>query len=217
MAAEGEEEFPVAGIPELDGVVEGGGSDERAVGGESDVVDGFLVAEEAGEGFRVGGFPEVDGEVVACGHETFGDAVIHGCGFGETFFCSSYLSCVCSGDVAGVVVVGCAEDEVGGEGEVVDPVGVGGEGGDEGALCGVPEFDRFIVGGGVDCSGAAPADAGDGGFVAGEDKVDAFGDGVPDADGSVFGAGCEALGGGVLLAQVVGFPGEAVDPFGVAL
>lgn len=50
--------------------------------------------------------------------------------------------------------------------------------------------------------------------MAGEDEVDAFGDGVPDADGCVFGAGCEA--GGGVLAEVIGFPSKAVDPFGVA-
>lgn len=71
------------------------------------------------------------------------------------------------------------------------------------------------MGGGVDGAGAAPTHTRDGGFVAGEDEVDAFGDCVPDADGGVFGAGCEA--GGGILAQVVGLPGEAGDPFGVAL
>lgn len=112
-------------------------------------------------------------------------------------------------------MVGGAEDEFGGEGEVVDPVGVCGEGADEGSLGGVPEFDGFVVGGGVDCARAAPADAGDGRFVAGEDEVDAFGDGVPDADRGVLGAGGESDA-RFLFAEVIGFPGEAVDPFGVA-
>lgn len=61
------------------------------------------------------------------------------------------------------------------------------------------------MGGGVDCPCAAPADAGDGVFVPSQDMVDAFRDCVPDADGGVFGARCEAAGG--VLAEVVGFPG----------
>lgn len=40
---------------------------------------------------------------------------------------------------------------------MVDPVGVGGEGVDQGAFVGVPYFDGSVVGGGVDVSESAPA------------------------------------------------------------
>lgn len=217
VAAQRGDESAVARAPQLDGVVEAAAGDEGAVRGEGHVVDLFLVAEQAGDGFGVvgGRVPEVDCEVVACGDEAFGDAAVDGGG------CLVALARFCGflrwggGDVACVVVVGGAEDEVGGEGEVVDPVGVRGEGGDQGAFGGVPQFYGFVVRGRVDGACAAPADAGDGGLVAGEDEVDALGNGVPDADGGVFGAGGEARGGGV-LPQVVGLPSQAVDPFGVA-
>lgn len=225
MATECMDEGAVARAPDFDAVVEGGGGDVLARGGEGDVGDGFGVAEEAGEGFLVGGGggggfgggPEEDCEVVACGYETFDDTAVGRGGFLEAGFCFGEFFGGGGGDgvCGGGVVVGGAENEFRGEGEVVDPVGVGGEGADEGSLGGVPEFDGFVVGGGVDCSRAAPADAGDGGFVAGEDEVDAFGDGVPDTDRGVLGAGGEPDG-CCLFAEVVGFPGEAVDPFGVA-
>lgn len=210
------DEGAVEGAPDLDLVVEAGRSNVLAGRGEGDVRDGFPVAEEAGDGFRraLGGRPEEDCEVVARGHEALGNLAVGRRGFLEAVFCLGEFFRVGGGDGAGVVVVGGAQDELGGEGEVVDPVSVGGEGADEGAFGGVPEFDGFVVGGGVDCSGAAPADAGDGGLVAGEDEVDAFGDGVPDPDGCILGAGCESDS-CFLFAQVIGFPGKAVDPFGV--
>lgn len=86
-----------------------------------------------------------------------------------------------------MVVVGGAEDEVRGEGEVVDPVGVGGEGVGEGAGAGGPDFDGLVVRGRVYASGAAPADAGDGAFVAAEHELDAFRDDIPNADCGIFG------------------------------
>lgn len=131
MSSECGDEFPIARIPKLDCVVEARGSNDGTVRGEGDVVDLFLVAVQAGD--RLGGgqwVPEVDCEVVACGDETFSDAVIYNCGFFVSFFRFCGLGFVGGGDVASVVVVGGAEDEVGGEGEVVDPVGVGGECGD---------------------------------------------------------------------------------------
>ena len=74
-----------------------------------------------------------------------------GCGFGNFFF-------ICGGDMACVIMVGCAKDEVGGEGKMVYPVSVGGQGADEGASGCVPYLDGFILRGGVDLSGTAPAD-----------------------------------------------------------
>lgn len=48
-------------------VVERGGCDESSGRRECNVVDLFLVAEEAGDGFLGGGGgPEVDGEIVRC-------------------------------------------------------------------------------------------------------------------------------------------------------
>lgn len=70
-----------------------------------------------------------------------------------------------------MVVVGGSENEVRGEGEMVDPVGVRGEGADQSAFGRVPKFDGFVVGGGIDGASPTPADAGDGGFVTGEDQV----------------------------------------------
>ena len=55
------------GIPEFDVVVKRRRCDEGSGGGEDDVVDLFLVAEEAGDGFLSGGWgPKVDGKVVGC-------------------------------------------------------------------------------------------------------------------------------------------------------
>ncbi len=140
--------------------------------------------------------------------------VVDGGGFLEAGARGGEFGFGCRGDGARVVVVGGAEDEVGREGEVVDPVRVRREGMQEGASGGGPDFDGFVVRGGVDVACAAPAYAGDGAFVAGEDELDAFGDGVPDSDGGVLGGGDEVGEAGGL--EVVGFPAEAGDPFGVA-
>lgn len=70
-----------------------------------------------------------------------------------------------------MVVVGTSENEVRGEGEMVDPVGVRGEGADQSAFSRVPKFDGFVVGGGIDGASTTPADAGDGRFVTGENQV----------------------------------------------
>lgn len=139
------------------------------------MVDGFLVAEEAGEGFECGdgggggggGWgPEVDGGVVGGGDEAFGEGVVgRGCGF-EAREGGGEFGVLCRRDDAGVGVVGGAEDRVGGEGEVVDPVGVRREGAHERAGGGGPDFDAFVVRRGVDVAGAAPAHARDGAFVA---------------------------------------------------
>lgn len=90
-------------------------------------------------------------------------------------------------DGAGVVVVGGAEDEVGGECEVVHPVRVCREGLREGAVIGIPDFDRFVVRGAVDFAGAAPSHAGHGSLVSAQDELDSLGYGVPDAYRGVFG------------------------------
>ena len=91
------------------------------------------------------------------------------------------------GHVAGVVVVGGAEDKVRAEREVIHPVRVRGQVVRQGAGGRVPDFDGLVARGGVDEAGAAPAHAGDGAFVASEGEVDARGGGVPYADGGVFG------------------------------
>lgn len=187
------------------------------------MVDGFGVAVEAGEGFEGCGVgaggggrgPEVDGGVVGGGNEAFGEGVVDGGGGFEAGEGGGEFGVFRGGDEARVGVVGGAEDGVGGEGEVVDPVGVRGEGVRQGTGGGGPDLDGFVVRGGIDVSGAAPADARNGAFVAGEDEVDAFGDDVPDSDGGVFGSGGETRSPGGL--EVVWFPTEAADPFGVAL
>ena len=76
--------------------------------------------------------PKVDGEVVGGGDETFSDFIIDSGGFVETGSCEGDLGFIgcwwVGGDVAVVVMVGGAEDGVGGKGEMVDPVGMRGEG-----------------------------------------------------------------------------------------
>ena len=79
-------------------------------------------------------------------------------------------------------MVGCLEDVVGGEGEVVDPVGVGGQGGGAFPSAGLPDLDCFVLGGGVELAETAPADAGYRAFVTSEDDFDASECDVPDAD-----------------------------------
>lgn len=179
MPTKGMEEGAGGGVPELDVVVEGGGGDEGAGRGEGDVVDLFLVTEEPGHGFDCCGVaggggrrgPEVDGAVIGGGDEAFGEGAVDGCGGLEPLFCFGQLLVVGWGDGAGVVVVGGSENEVRGEGEMVDPVGVRGEGADQSAFGRVPKFDGFVVGGGIDGASPTPADAGDGGFVARENQV----------------------------------------------
>lgn len=173
VAAQSGDEDARGGRPELDVVVEAAAGEEEARGGKGDVVDGFLVAEEAGEGFEGGGGgggvggrgPEVDGGVVGGGDEAFGEGVVGGGRGFEAREGGGEFGVLRRGDDAGVGVVGGAEDGVGGEGEVVDPVGVRGEGVHEGAGGGGPDFDAFVVRGGVDVAGAAPAHARDGAFV----------------------------------------------------
>ena len=188
MALERVQELPVPCVPQLDMVIERGARDEEAVGRERDVVDLLLVAEEAGEGFRARrGRPEIHREVVAGGDEAFDNLAIDGSGFFEALFCFGDFGGGGCGDGARVVVVGGAEDEVGAEGEVVHPVRVRGQVVGQGAGGGVPDFDGFVARGGVDKSCAAPANAGDGVFVAGQSEVDALGDRVPYSDCGVFG------------------------------
>ena len=109
-------------------VVEAGAGDVNAVRGEGDVVDLFAVAEQAGKGFVVGGggFPEVHGAVIASGSETFDDLAIGSGGFLEAYFRSCDFLVFRWGNGASVVVVGGAKDRLGGEGQVVDPMGVRG-------------------------------------------------------------------------------------------
>lgn len=51
MPAQSGDEGAGERVPEFDAVIKGGGGEEEGAGGECDVVDGFLVAGEAGEGF----------------------------------------------------------------------------------------------------------------------------------------------------------------------
>ena len=56
MAAQCRYEGAGTSIPQLDVVIEAAAGDHEAIGGEGDMVDLFLVAEEAGEGFDSGLF-----------------------------------------------------------------------------------------------------------------------------------------------------------------
>lgn len=119
------DEFPIPRIPDLGMVVETRRRDEQSVGRKRDVVDLFLVAQESGDGLGgLGGLPQVHGEVVAGGDEPLDDFALNLGRFEEAFLRVRELGFVAGGDLARVVVVGGAHDEVGGEREVVDPVGV---------------------------------------------------------------------------------------------
>ncbi len=65
---------------------------------------------------------------------------------------------------------------------MIHPVGMRGEGFDQLATGGIPDFDRLVVRGCVDVSCTAPPYAGYRALVAGEDEFDAFGDRVPHSD-----------------------------------
>lgn len=65
-----------------------------------------------------------------------------GSGFGNFFFTRGR-------NVARVIMVGCAKDEVGGEGKVVYPVSVSGQGTNESAISCIPYLDSFVLGRGV--------------------------------------------------------------------
>lgn len=84
-----------------------------------------------------------------------------------------------------MVVVCGTKDEVGGECEVVDPMGMCSEIVCQGTIIGVPYFDGLVTGRGVDEACATPADAGYGVFMACESEFDALRGGVPYADCSV--------------------------------
>lgn len=206
MAFERVDELPVAGVPKLDMVIEGGARDKEPVRREGDVVDLLLVAQEPREGLDArGGRPEIHGEIVAGGDEALDDLAIDGRRFLKAVLGFGDLGFGRGGDVAGVVVVGGAEDKVRAEGEVVHPVRVRGEVVCQGARGRVPDFDGLVPRRGVDEAGAAPAHAGDGPFVPGEGEVDACGSGVPDAYCGVFGGRGKARPAGSL--KVVGLPG----------
>ena len=115
MAPQRSNKPPIAS-PQLDMIVPAGASDEASVGGESDVVDLLLMAEQAGDGggggaaAALGRFPEVHCAVVRCGHEALDDLIIDLCGFLEALLRFCHLAFLRGGDVAGVVMVGGAED-----------------------------------------------------------------------------------------------------------
>ena len=208
MALERVDELPVARIPYLDVIIKGGARDEEPVGRERDVIDLLLVAQKPRNGLNARGRrPQIHGEVVTGGDEALDDVAVDGRRFLEAVFRSGDLGRGRGRDVAGVVVVGGAQDEVRAEREVVHPVGVRAEVVRQGAVGRVPDLDRFVARGGVDeaGAGAAPAHAGDGSLVPGEGEVDARGSGVPDAHRGVFGGRGEARSPRGL--EVVGLPG----------
>ena len=60
-----------------------------------------------------------------------------------------------------MIVEGGSVDEIGRESEMIDPVGVGGEGLDQCPIFGGPYLDSFVLRGGVNSSYAPPSDTGD--------------------------------------------------------
>lgn len=119
------------------------------------MVDLLLVSEETGGWFTVGvgvaagrcccWGPEVDGAIVAGGYKSF-DELVGGC-------CGFFEAGLGEGEFGGgigwvrpcVVVVGGAENEVGGQRKVVNPVGMCGEGLRKGAGVRIPDLDCFVV------------------------------------------------------------------------
>ncbi len=73
---------------------------------------------------RIRWIPQEHGVVVASRDEALGDSLIDGCGFVESFFGFDDLGVYRVWDLAGVIVEGGSEDEIGRESEVVYPMGV---------------------------------------------------------------------------------------------
>lgn len=132
VAAQRGDKLAVSCVPQLDAIVEASGCDACAVGGEGDVQDLLLMAEEAGDGLdggvgRVvdrGGIPQEYRVVVGRRQEFLDELAFVACGVFEAFLglLDSFFDRV--GDFARVVVVGGAKGKVGREGEVVNPMGV---------------------------------------------------------------------------------------------
>lgn len=222
VAFERGNERPVARVPELDMVVKARAGDvlplatAAAAGGEGDVVHALLMAQETGEGLVAlrGGVPEVHGAVVARGDEALTDAAVDRGGFLEAGSRLGDFFGVGGWDGARVVVVGGAEDEVGRKREVVDPVGVRGEGLDQGSSFGAPDLNGLVLRCGVDVACPAPAHAGYTALVPAEHHVRALGDDVPNPDRGVLGSRCQPAA-AAFFAEEEGLPGKAVDPFRV--
>lgn len=87
-------------------------------------------------------------------------------------------------------MVGGAKREVGGECEVVDPVGVCGQRVQAVPGSVVPDFDCFVLRGGEEPVEATPAHAGHRTFVACEGLIDATKGNIPYTNRTVFGGGC---------------------------
>ena len=134
MRAEREQELPVRGVPELDVVVESGRCDELPIGREGDVVDLLLVAEQAGDRLCCDGrMPEVYSEIVASGNKALHDFTSDSSSCLEARAGFGNFLDIGGGYDAGMIMVGGTEDEVGGKGEMVDPVSMSCQGTDEGA------------------------------------------------------------------------------------
>ena len=103
-----------------------------------------------------------------------------------------------------MIMVSSAKDKIGRKRKVINPMCMCCECSNESTSGGIPDFHSLVLRGGEDLACAAPSDAGDGAFVAGEYELNSFGDGVPNADSGVFGGGSEAWTGGRL--KMVGFP-----------
>ena len=174
-------------------------------GRECDMVDLFLVTEEAGYGLRRGGRrPEIDCEIIRGGNEALDNSGGDSGGGGKTGNCFFEFFSVRGRGGMCVIVVSGAKNKIGRECKVIDPMGVSCKGRDESTGRSVPDLYSFVLRRGVDLAGAPPAHAGYGAFVAGENELNASRDYVPDADGGVLGSGSETRAAEGL--KVVGFP-----------
>lgn len=222
MAFEGEEKGAVGSVPELDEVVEAGRGKKQPVGRKDDMVDLLLVAEQAGDGLgRGAGVPEVDGAIVAGRHQALNGlavlllAVDAGRRM-EALLCLFTLGLFRVGHalLARVVMVCRPQSKVGGEGEMVDPVCVGGKGVQQ--LAGIchPNLDGLVVRGRVYVAGTTPANARDTGLVSGQGNIGSLVCAVPDAHGAVLGRRGQAR--ATALLGVVRLPRQRRDPLCVA-
>ena len=204
--------------PDAEGVVEGRAGEQGSRGREGDVVDLLLVAVQPGQGFRffllddrsVVRWPEEDSQVIARRHEALLDPPIQRRGTLVALQGFGALGLDGRGHARGgfVVVIGCPERMVRRQRDAVDPVRVACQRREQDPLVRIPDLDGLVLGGGVELLRAAPAHAGDRGFVSRERVLDALGDRVPDADGGVLGGGCQAWEGwGRRVLAVVGLPG----------
>lgn len=205
-------------------VVEPATGYQQAIRREGNVVDLLLVAQHTGQRFLalVDRIPQEHGEVVTRADDLLDNlpaATLRGSGLLESLLGLGALPLLRLGDVARVVKVPGAQDKVGRQRKVVDPVGVALELVDEGAPDGVKYPHALVVAARVDearpLASGAPSHAGGATLVARQHMLGAPRVDNPDANGAILACACEAR--CAVAPEVIGFPGKLQDRLGVAL